>query len=112
MSLTTQQQEDIRKVINGIWGSYVGDKIDVNDDVAKVVSNAVEELGRSSRLMFNELVSISTTFITAPFPFLVKFAVSIATKILAFLFNPMLVPVINQIAASYRSRLEMASLGI
>ncbi|QXI44457.1 hypothetical protein HU734_006670 [Pseudomonas wayambapalatensis] len=118
MSLTAQEIQDCKALVTSIWGASVAANLDYNEGVVEVVRITVEQISICSQRLadfFSALVIVVGGVAAAVYSrmWLIKGAKRIADEIQNLKeANLQARACIAQAAATYRSPLEMASLGI
>lgn len=118
MSLTAQEIQDCKALVTSIWGASVANNLDYNEEVVEVVRTTVEQISLCSQRLaelFSNLIVVVGGVAAAVYSriWMLKEAQRIADLIDDLSqANLQARACIAQAAATYRSPLEMASLGI
>lgn len=118
MSLDQQEIQDCKALVASIWGDSVAQNLDYNEEVVEVVRVTVEQISLCSQRLADFFIALvivvgSVTAAVYSRMWLVKGAKRIAEQIKELKDgNLQARACIAQTAATYRSPLEMASLGI
>jgi len=114
MSLSSEEINGLKAIVSNIWNTGIANRIDYNEEVAKVIRTAVEEISRCSAALKNMFELLADTALGALFslPWLLAKGISIAGTLANAKNNLQHRLCINSVAANYRTRLEEASFGI
>ena len=118
MSLTVEQIQNCKALVTSIWGASVANNLDYNEEVVAVVGTAVSEIGTCSALLadlFRALVIATRAGAALIYSrmWILEGAQKVADTINDMKeANLQARACIATAAATYRSPLEMASMGI
>lgn len=115
MALTQDQIANLKELVASIWNASIANNIDYNDDVLDVLAAATKALADCNQTISLTFMSLAGAaaggYVIFSRVWLRDLALDIAKEVNDN-HQQGWAPCVNTVAASYRTRLEMASMGI
>lgn len=115
MALTQDQIAELKELVGSIWNASIANSINYNDDVLDVLALAAKALADCNQaisLTFMSFAGAATGgYVIFGRVWLRDFALDIAKEVNEN-HQQGWAPCVNTVAANFRTRLEMASMGI